>query len=138
MVAQLASVDVRPDAKLPDMQQWLDQHQLPFRRRLLQQGGQFCQCSSPQLVLMTTGAVQPCRSICMCCMIFAYVAIRPCNTLVCVTTDGKYNTAQIGDVAVTWATSSVAWLVSIIILIFIIASAVCLCNVRLTLSSCFT
>jgi hypothetical protein len=38
VVAQLASVDVRADAKLPDMQQWLEQHQLPFRRRLLQQG----------------------------------------------------------------------------------------------------
>lgn len=43
VVAQLASVDVRADAKLPDMQQWLEQHQLPFRRRLLQQGGQLLQ-----------------------------------------------------------------------------------------------
>jgi hypothetical protein len=40
VVAQLASVDVRPDAKLPEMQQWLEQHRAPFRRRLLQQGDQ--------------------------------------------------------------------------------------------------
>lgn len=38
MVAQLASVEVRPDAKLPDMQQWLALHRAPFQRRLLQQG----------------------------------------------------------------------------------------------------
>lgn len=38
VVAQLASVDVRPDAKLQDMQQWLVQHRAPFQRRLLQQG----------------------------------------------------------------------------------------------------
>ena len=69
----------------------------------------------------------------LCVPLFACFAIRLFKPLVCVTSDGKYNTAQIGDVSVTWATSSVAWLVSIIILIFIIASAVCLCNVRLPL-----
>jgi hypothetical protein len=57
-------------------------------------------------------------------------AITASTSVVC-PSDGHYHTAQFGDASVTWATSSTAWLISIILLIFIIASAVCLCNVSL-------
>ena len=42
--------------------------------------------------------------------------------------DANYLSQDFGALSVAWATSSVAWLVTVIVVIFILSSAVCLCN----------
>jgi hypothetical protein len=45
--------------------------------------------------------------------------------------DGKFISTEFGDgLSVHWATNSTAWLISILILVFIISSAICLCNMK--------
>lgn len=51
--------------------------------------------------------------------------------LCCGIADGNFINTDLGDgMSVQWARNSTAWFISILILVFIISSAICLCNMK--------